>query len=92
MSFSPAQREEATRKATLPAERVFKQELINARSVGRLQGHSASILQLLVLGERLLSLGADRRLLVWAIGEYGAPEVPRPRVPAQHHTQTCALH
>ena len=48
------------------------------RSVGRLRGHSASILQLLVLGERLLSLGADRRLLVWAAGECGAPEVPRP--------------
>ena len=51
------------------------------RSVERLQGHSASILQLLVLGERLLSLGADRRLLVWAVGEFGAPQVPRLRQP-----------
>lgn len=55
--------------------------------MGRLRGHSASILQLLVLGERLLSLGADRRLLVWAVGEIGAPQVPRPHVPAQRHPE-----
>lgn len=38
-------------------------------------GHAGDILQLLVLGDRLLSLGADRRLLVWRIGQYAAPEV-----------------
>lgn len=38
-------------------------------------GHVGDILQLLVLGDRLLSLGADRRLLVWRIGQYAAPEV-----------------
>lgn len=32
-------------------------------------------LQLLVLGDRLLSLGRDGRLLVWRIGQYDAPEV-----------------
>lgn len=32
-------------------------------------------LQLLVLGDRLLSLGRDGRLLVWRIGQYAAPEV-----------------
>ena len=57
--------------------------------MGRLQGHSASILQLLVLGERLLSLGADRRLLVWAVGEFGAAEV---RVPDCHHSLTQRLY
>lgn len=32
-------------------------------------------LQLLVLGDRLLSLGRDGRLLVWRIGQYAAPEI-----------------
>jgi hypothetical protein len=38
-------------------------------------GHSGSILQLLVLGDQLLSLGKDGQLLVWKIGEYDAPQV-----------------
>jgi hypothetical protein len=40
-------------------------------------GHSGSILQLLVLGDQLLSLGKDGQLLVWKIGEYDAPQVRR---------------
>jgi len=48
-------------------------------------GHRAGILQLLVLGDRLLSLGSDRQLLVWAVGEYGEP-LARPR-PACAHAQ-----
>jgi hypothetical protein len=58
---------------------------VRGRSVGTLRGHRAGILQLLVLGERLLSLGADQRLLVWAVGDYGAPLV-RAR-PASAHTR-----
>jgi hypothetical protein len=42
---------------------------------GAYRGHTGGILQLLVLGDRLLSLGRDGRLLVWRIGEYAAPEV-----------------
>ena len=42
---------------------------------GEYRGHTADILQLLVLGDRLLSLGRDGKLLVWRIGEYAAPEV-----------------
>lgn len=38
-------------------------------------GHSASISQLLVLGDQLLSLGKDGQLLVWRIGEYDSPQV-----------------
>ena len=41
---------------------------------GAYRGHTADVLQLLVLGDRLLSLGADGRLLAWRIGEYAAPE------------------
>jgi len=52
-------------------------------SVGTLRGHRTGILQLLVLGERLLSLGAEQRLLVWAVGEYGEP-LARPRPDCAH--------
>ncbi|KAF6265106.1 WD40 repeat-like protein [Scenedesmus sp. NREL 46B-D3] len=37
-------------------------------------GHRAAVLQMLVLGDNLLSLGRDRQLLVWRIGQYDAPE------------------
>jgi hypothetical protein len=38
-------------------------------------GHRAAVLQMLVLGDNLLSLGKDKQLLVWKIGQYDAPEV-----------------
>ena len=42
---------------------------------GEYNGHSGNITSLLVLGDHLLSLGEDARLLVWKIGDYAAPEV-----------------
>jgi U3 small nucleolar RNA-associated protein 21 len=42
--------------------------------VGEYRGHTGAITALLVIGDRLLSIGADRRLLVWAIGRYDGPE------------------
>ena len=42
---------------------------------GNYKGHTDAILQLLVLGDYLLSLGRDRKLLVWKIGAYAEPEV-----------------
>jgi hypothetical protein len=33
------------------------------------------VLQLLVLGNELLSLGKDQQLLVWTIGQYSKPKV-----------------
>lgn len=53
-------------------------------------GHSGDILQLLVLGDRLLSLGDDRKLLVWRIGQYEAPEVSI-QLP-EGFTPTCLAH
>jgi hypothetical protein len=35
-------------------------------------------MQLLVLGDQLLSLGKDGQLLVWKIGEYDSPQVSTP--------------
>ena len=42
---------------------------------GSYKGHTGGILQLLVLGDYLLSLGHDRKLLVWKIGACAEPEV-----------------
>jgi hypothetical protein len=42
---------------------------------GEYRGHSADIIQMLVLGDRLLSLGRDGKLLAWRIGDYEEPEV-----------------
>lgn len=42
---------------------------------GVYRGHTGSILQLLCLGDYLLSLGTDARVLLWKIGEYDAPQV-----------------
>ena len=42
---------------------------------GKYSGHSGPIIQLLRLGEVLLSLGADRKLVVWDIGTYEEPQV-----------------
>jgi U3 small nucleolar RNA-associated protein 21 len=53
-------------------------------------GHTADILQLLVLGDRLLSLGRDGKLLVWRIGSYAAPEAAIQL--AADFTPTCMAH
>jgi hypothetical protein len=41
---------------------------------GTYRGHQGDVLQLLCLGDCLLSLGSDGRLLVWTIGEYAKPK------------------
>ena len=38
-------------------------------------GHQGEVLQLLCLGNHLLSLGTDRRLLLWKVGGYDEPQV-----------------
>lgn len=38
-------------------------------------GHGGEVLQMLCLGDHLLSLGEDRRLLLWKCGEYDEPQV-----------------
>ena len=40
-----------------------------------LRGHTGSILQLLCLGDHLLSLASDQTVRVWKIGDYSEPEV-----------------
>lgn len=57
---------------------------------GEYRGHDGDVIQLLVLGDILLSLGADRRLLAWRIGDYSGPEV-EVRLP-EGFTPTCMAH
>ena len=65
--------------------------------VGVYQGHTRAVVQLLVLGDMLLSLGADRRLLVWRIGQHDEPEVGGQRAgllnvgPCQHPCPSALL-
>ena len=49
---------------------------------GTYKGHRGDVLQLLCLGDVLLSLGSDSKLILWNVGEYkpqvcgkGAPSV-----------------
>jgi hypothetical protein len=49
--------------------------LAAACRTGVYAGHRAAVLQMLVLGDNLLSLGRDKQLLVWKIGQYDAPQV-----------------
>lgn len=42
---------------------------------GVYRGHEGTVIQMLVLGDRLLSLGTDNRLLVWKLYDYGSPQV-----------------
>eukprot|EP00878_Enallax_costatus_P024559 GHUV01026213.1.p1 GENE.GHUV01026213.1~~GHUV01026213.1.p1 ORF type:complete len:180 (+),score=25.08 GHUV01026213.1:276-815(+) len=49
-------------------------EAKRAHGTGTYAGHSGSILQLLVLGNQLLSLGKDKQLCVWNIGQYDKPQ------------------
>ncbi|KAK9819682.1 hypothetical protein WJX72_001066 [[Myrmecia] bisecta] len=58
--------------------------------VGKYCGHSDDILQLLCLGDHLLSLGRDGKLLLWKIGEYDAPEVSIQL--AEDFQPTCLAH
>lgn len=44
-------------------------------------GHAKPILQMMCLGDHLLSLGQDRRLLLWKLGSYDAPLVSSLPVP-----------
>ena len=43
--------------------------------IGTYSGHSGAIVQLLNLGDVLLSLGSDRKLIVWEEGIYDTPKV-----------------
>ena len=43
--------------------------------VGAYCGHEGRVLQMLCLGDHLLSLGNDQKVMVWKIGEYEEPEV-----------------
>jgi hypothetical protein len=57
----------AVRGAIIECKRVHRS--------GEYRGHSGDVIQLLPLGDHLLSLGRDGKLLLWRIGEYAAPEV-----------------
>ncbi|KAL3149179.1 hypothetical protein ABBQ32_002010 [Trebouxia sp. C0010 RCD-2024] len=58
--------------------------------VGTYSGHTGRIIQLLSLGDVLLSLGDDRKLLVWAANTYDAPKVAI-QLP-EGFTPTCMGH
>ncbi|KAL0035116.1 hypothetical protein WJX79_001452 [Trebouxia sp. C0005] len=58
--------------------------------IGTYSGHTGSIIQLLTLGDILLSLGSDRKLLVWADGIYDAPKVTIDL--PEGFTPTCMAH
>ncbi|GBF88408.1 hypothetical protein Rsub_01120 [Raphidocelis subcapitata] len=59
---------------TFAATGAAIEECRRAHKSGEYRGHSAPVVQMLVLGDTLLSLGADARLLVWRIGSYDEPE------------------
>ena len=50
-------------------------ESISQRRSGVYRGHTKPIVAMLCLGEHLLSLGMDRRLCLWKLGSYDAPQV-----------------
>lgn len=52
--------------------------------IGTYSGHSGRIIQLMTLGDVLLSLGTDRKLMVWADGVYAAPKVSLSTVQCMH--------
>ncbi|DBB09195.1 TPA: hypothetical protein ACH3X3_007787 [Trebouxia sp. C0006] len=58
--------------------------------IGTYSGHTGSIIQLLTLGDILLSLGSDRKLLVWADGIYDTPKVTVDL--PEGFTPTCMAH
>ena len=78
------------RDLTFAAVRGSIVECKRVHRTGEYQGHTGDIIQLLVLGDLLFSLGRDGKLLVWRIGEYDAPEhvITLP----QSFTPTCMAH
>ena len=56
----------AVRGAIIECKRVHRS--------GEYRGHTGDIIQLMVLGDLLFSLGRDHKLVVWRIGEYDDPE------------------
>lgn len=58
--------------------------------VAEFKGHSGRILQLMVLGDQLFSLGRDNRLLVRSIGESRTPAIDITF--AEGFTATCVAH
>ena len=68
-----------TRFSRAPA-RIYYNSLLRILPIsfcrsGQYEGHRGSVIQLLVLGDLLLSLGKDGKLNVWRIGNYTAPIV-----------------
>ena len=57
---------------------------------GRYEGHEGDIISILVLGDMILTLGRDQRLLVWRIGRYDEPN--REIILPQGFVPTCLLH
>ena len=45
------------------------------RRSGVSRAHTKPVVAMLCMGEHLLSLGADRRLCLWKLGTYDAPQV-----------------
>lgn len=63
----------------------LKQALVSLLyRIGTYSGHSGRIIQLMTLGDVLLSLGTDRKLMVWADGVYDAPKVLLSTVQCMH--------
>lgn len=60
---------------TFAATGAVIEECKRMHKVGEYAGHRGTVLQMLVIGDMLLSLGADRRLLIWRIGQHEEPEV-----------------
>lgn len=55
---------------------------------GVYEGHTADVLLLLAIGDHLLSLSADRKLILWNIGQYDQPAVSI----TLDFTPTCMAH
>ena len=74
---------------------VAEQKLIACllpHRIGTCSGHSGPIIQLLNLGNVLLSLGSDRRLIVWEDGVYDVPKVTYHCAAATQDNGTRTLH
>lgn len=75
---------------TFAAVRGSIMECRRVHRSGEYRGHRSDIVQLLVLGDYLLSLGQDGQLLVWQIGTYDAPVASIQL--AQGFVPTCMVH